>query len=134
MSAKVTIVFDGLDTVLQNLTKIEEKAPQNLQTQIERLAKDTEQAWKQATPRRTGRLQSEESAQTVRFGFTLNNSTKYYPFVNDGHLTPRGWHTRRGYRLAKRRSRVPGQHMTEKAMEFVTQNILEYLAKFLDNV
>lgn len=134
MSAKVTIVFEGLDTVLNNLTRIEEKAPQNLQTQIERLARDTQQAWKQGSPRRTGRMQGEERVETVRFGFSLNNNTKYYDWVNDGHMTARGWHTRRGYRLAKRRTRVPGQHMTEKAMEFITRNILEYLSKFLDGV
>lgn len=134
MSAKVSVVLEGLDTVLNNLTKIEEKAPQNLQTQIERLAKDAKQVWQQNTHRRSGRMQSEERVEVVRFGFSLNNITKYYDWVNDGHLTARGWRTRRGYRLAKRRSRVPGQHMTEKAMEFVTQNILEYLSKFLDNV
>lgn len=134
MGARVSVVFEGLDTVLNNLTRIEEKAPQNLQTQIERLARDTEQAWRQATPRRTGRLQSEESAQTVRFGFTLNNSTRYYDWLSDGHWTPRGWRTRRGFRRAKRRSFVEGRHMTEKAMEFITRNILEYLSKFLDNV
>lgn len=130
----VKIVFEGLDTVLNNLTKIEERAPQNLQVQNERLAKDTEQEWKQNTHRRSGRMQGEERVQTVRFGFTLNNTTRYYDWVNDGHMTPRGWRTRRGYRLAKRRSHVPGQYMTQKAMEFVTQNILEYLSKFLDNV
>jgi hypothetical protein len=134
MGAKVVVTFEGLDEVLNRLSQIEEKAPQNLQTQIERLAKDTEHAWRQATPRRTGRLQGEENSQTVRFGFTLNNNTRYYPFVDAGHWTPRGWRTRRGYRLAKRRSHVEGRHMTEKAMEFITDNILKYLAKAFDNI
>jgi hypothetical protein len=83
----------------------------------------------------TGRLVSEERAETVSgLSFTLNNTTKYYEWVDKGHMTPRGWRTRRGYRLAKRRSRVPGQHMTEKAVQFIEQNINSYLSKFLDNV
>lgn len=134
MGAKVTIVFEGLDTVLQNLTQIEEKAPQNLEKLTRELARDTEQAWKQATPRDTGRMQSEERSEASGLSFTLMNGTYYYKFVDEGHMTPAGWRTKRGYRRAKRRSRVAARNMTKQAVEFVEQNIRGYLVKFLDTV
>jgi hypothetical protein len=134
MGARVVITFQGVEETINRLTQIEEKAGQNLITQTRELAKDTETAWKEATPRRTGRLQDADSVESSGLSFTLKNGVYYYPFVSDGHMTPRGWRTRRGYRLAKRRSRVPGQHITEKAMQFVEQNIRPYLVKFLDNV
>jgi 16S rRNA C1402 (ribose-2'-O) methylase RsmI len=134
MSAKVSIVFEGLDTVLQNLTQIEEKAPQNLEKLTRELARDTEQAWRQATPRDTGRMQSEERSEASGLSFTLQNNTHYYKFVDEGHMTPAGWRTKRGYRRAKRRSRVAARNMTKQAIEFVEQNIRGYLVKFLDNV
>jgi hypothetical protein len=134
MGAKVVITFQGLEETISRLDAIEEKAGQNLQTQTERLAKDSEQVWQQNTHRRSGRMQSEERAVPARLSFTLNNTTRYYEWVDKGHMTPRGWRTRRGYRLAKRRRRVEGQHMTEKAVQFIEQNATQYLSKFLDNV
>jgi hypothetical protein len=134
MGARATVVIEGLEAVQSRLTAIGEKAEQNLQTQVERLAKDAEQAWKQATPRRTGRLQEGDRAETARLSFTLNNAIKYFDWVDRGHMTARGWRTRHGYRLAKHRRRVEGQHMTEKAIDFIRQNIREALSKFLDSV
>lgn len=134
MPTSVTIVWDGLEQTLNRLTEIKERAAENLQTQTEKLAKDTGGTWKQNTPRKTGRTQEEERVEAAGLTFTLNNSTYYYDWLNDGHMTPRGWHRKRGYRLAKHRSHVEGRQMTEKTLEFVVDNIEEYLSKFLDNV
>jgi hypothetical protein len=134
MGARVTITWDGMETVLDNLTRIEGKGGENLVKLTEIFAKDTKQAWKEATPRRKGRLQDEERAQPAGLSFTLESSTFYYPFVDPGHWTPKGWRTKRGYRPAKRRSHVEGKYMTDKAVEFVRQNIQEYFSRFLDGV
>ena len=134
MSTRVIIEIQGLQQVLDNLTTIETKGEENLVKLTKTLANDTERAWQQATHRRTGRLQSGDVAEAMGLSFTLKNATYYYDWVNDGHWTPRGWRTKRGYRLAKRRTHVEGQEMTQKAMMFVQQNILEYLSKFLNGV
>lgn len=133
MGARVTITIDGIDEVVQNLTNIGERASENLVKLTAELARDTEDAWKAATPRRTGRLQEGDVAKPDGLSFTLNNAVFYYKFLNDGHWTPRGWRTRHGFRPAKRRSHVEGRQMTEKALQFVEDNITEYLSKFLDN-
>lgn len=132
MGVRVLIEFQGLQTVLGNLDSIGEKAEKNLEAQVKQLAKDTEEAWIQATPRRTGRLQGADKAKPAGLEFTLQNDVYYYKFVDEGHDTPRGWHTKHGYRLAKHRSHVEGRNITEKAIQFITANILDYLAKFLD--
>lgn len=134
MGAKVIIEWQGLDNAIARLTEIEEKAPESLATQVRELAKDTEQTWREATPRKTGRLQGADEAKPDGLSFTLNNSTRYYKFRDEGHWTPRGWRTKHGYRPAKRRSHVEGAFMTDKAVEFIEQNAEEYLSKFLDNV
>ncbi len=135
MGARVVIEWQGIETVISNLSRIEEIAPQNLEKQMAALAKDTEQEWKRVTPRgKTGRLQGADVAEPDGLSFTLKNATKYYPFVDEGHWTPRGWRTKHGYRPAKRRSRVAGREMTSKTVQFILQNINDYLSKFLDNV
>jgi hypothetical protein len=134
MSAKVIIEWAGLQQMISNLAAIEEKAPQNIGKQVATLAKDTEQFWRQATPRRTGQLQGADKAEPSGLSFTLNNATRYYDWVSEGHRTPSGWRTKRGYRPAKRRSYVKGQEMTSKTVQFVEQNIEKYLSKFLDDV
>lgn len=132
---RVIIEIEGLTEVLGNLSAIEEKAPINIEKQVGLLARDTEQeAWQPATPSRTGQLRSADIAQASGLSFTLQNGTRYYDWVNDGHNTPAGWRTKRGYRVAKRRSHVAGREMTQKAVQFVEQNILDYLSKFLDDV
>jgi hypothetical protein len=134
MGAKVTITWDGLEQVIGDLSAMEEKAPQNIEAQTKKLADATETVWQQNTPRRTGKLQDADRAETAGMSFTLNNATRYFDWVNDGHETPKGWRTKRGYRLAKRRSHVAGKEMTEKATDFVEQNIEGYLSKFMDNL
>lgn len=134
MGARVTITWNGIEEVISNLTTIEEKGQENLIKQTAKLADATKQTWKDNTHRRSGRLQDAEEAPVEGLSFTLNNSVYYYDWVNDGHNTPRGWHTRHGYRPAKRRSHVEGQEMTQKAVEFIEDNIEEYLSKFLDGV
>jgi len=132
--SKVIISFDGLDKVIGNIEMIGDKAPSNIEKQVGLLARDTEKAWQQATPTRTGQLRSADKAQAQGMSFTLQNAVHYYPFVDEGHNTPAGFRTRRGYRPAKRRSHVQGKQMTDAAIQFVEQNILNYLSKFLDNV
>lgn len=134
MGARVIIEWQGIEQVIARLDSIEERAPQDLEKQMATLAKDTEQEWKRVTPRRTGRLQNADAAEPDGLSFTLNNATKYYDWVDRGHRTAAGWRTKHGYRPAKRRSYVKGQEMTSKTMQFVEQNIGEYLSHFLDNV
>lgn len=134
MGARVVIEWSGLQQAIARLEAIEEKAPQNLETQMKALAGDTEKVWKQNTPRRKGRLQEGDKVEPDGLSFTLRNSVYYYRWVNDGHQTARGWRTKHGYRLAKRRSYVKGREMTSKTLQFVQQNIKSYLSKFLDNV
>lgn len=134
MGVRVTITFDGLEKALDRLSTIEEKAPQNLQKQTKALASGTQEAWKSATHVRSGKLQGGEHVDVEGLSFTLKNNVRYYDWVNDGHMTPRGWRTKRGYRIAKRRSHVEGQEMTQKAVEFVEQNAEQYLSKFLDDL
>ena len=127
---KVTIAFEGIDTVISNLDKIGKKTEQNIQDITEKLAVDTQDAWQAATPRRTGRLQEADKAKTGHFSFTLENPTYYYFWRDEGHNTPRGWRLPGGgYRVAKRRSHVEGAFMTEKAVEFVEAEILDRLGK-----
>jgi hypothetical protein len=132
MGVKVTIEWNGLSTVIGNLDAIAAKAPSKLEEQVGELAKDTLSFWREVTPKRTGRLAGGESAPASGLQFTLNDGVKYYPFVDEGHMTPRGWHTRHGYRPAKRRSHVAGKFMTQKAVDFIEGNITNYLSKFLD--
>lgn len=134
MGARVIIQWQGLDAAISRLSEIEEKAPQNLERQVSALATATEQEWKQNTPRRTGKLQEGDKVEPDGLSFTLNNSTRYYPFVDTGHWTPKGWRTKHGYRPAKRRSHVAGREMTSKTIQFVLQRMNDYLSKFLDNV
>jgi len=135
MGARVTITFEGLETVLNNLTTIEEKAGENLVKQTKALSDDAKQVWKQGTPEgKTKRLRSEETSEPSGLSITFRSPTRYYVFVEKVHDTPRGWRTKRGYRLAKHRSHVAGREMTAKLVDFLKANTREYLSKFLDGV
>ncbi len=134
MGARVTITWDGMEQVLSNLTKIEEKGQENLVKQTAELAKATEADWKDITPRKSGRLQDADVSRPAGLSFTLENNVYYYKFLDEGHMTPRGWRTRHGYRPAKRRSHVEARLMTERAIGFIEDNIEEYLSRFLDGV
>ena len=135
MGIKVVIQWQGLEQAISTLLRIEEMAPRQIERQVAALAKDTEKYWRQVTPRgKTGRLQGGDVAEPDGLSFTLRNTTRYYPFVDTGHMTARGWRTSRGYRFAKRRSHVQGREMTSKTVRFIVENINNYLSKFLDNV
>src|SRR6266567_349821 len=133
MGIRIIVKIINLETVLANLDAIHEKAIQGVIKQTERLASDTNDAWRAATPRRSGRLSGGSGYKVSGMSFTLNNAVKYYPFVDEGHMSPKGWNTKHGYRPAKKRSHVPGHFMTNKAVEFIEEHILEYLSKFLDD-
>ncbi len=132
-TVRVTVSIDGVDEVIARLTSIDTNGQENLLALTKELASDTQSVWKQGTPRRSGRLQDDERALVEGLSFTLNNSVYYYKFVDEGHWTPRGWRTKRGYRAAKRRSFVKGQELTAKPVEFVRANINSYLSRFLEN-
>jgi hypothetical protein len=134
MGARVIIEWQGLDAAISRLTEIGEKAPQGVEHQMAALANATEEVWKEHTPRRTETLEEGDVVEPDGLSFTLKNSVYYYKFVDEGHNTPKGWRTKHGYRLAKRRSHVAAREMTSKTMQFVAQNIVRYLSKFLDNV
>jgi hypothetical protein len=133
MAIKVIIEWQGLDTVISNLSDIQVKAPKNLERQMASLAGATEDNWKENTPKgKTGRLRGGDVAEPDGLSFTLRNSVQYYKFVDEGHNTPKGWRTKHGYRLAKRRSHVAGREITSKTVQFIEQNLLKYLSKFLE--
>src|SRR5579859_4321786 len=132
MATRVVIQWEGLETVISNLESIGETAPKNLEKQVESLASATQDAWQEGTPERTGKLKNADKTEPDGLSFTLRNVTRYYDWVNSGHMTPKGWNTRHGYRAAKRRSHVEGREMTSKAVEFIEQNLLKYLSKFLE--
>lgn len=134
MGARIVIQFQGIEETIQRITEIEEKAQQNLINEVKELGTDGVQAWREGSPRDTGRMQSEEGAEVAGLSISFKSPTRYYDWVNDGHMTPAGWRTKRGFRRAKRRHRVAGQHMTQKVVDFVAQNATKYIGKFLDNV
>ena len=134
MGTSITIKWEGLDQAISRLADIGEKIPQNIGSQMKELGGDTQTYWRQNTPRRSGKLEEGDNVEPDGMSFTLKNSIFYYPFVDTGHDTPRGWRTKRGYRLAKRRSHVAGREMTSKTMRFVMENINRYLSKSFDNV
>ena len=125
---KVTITFEGVEKVLSNLTDIGEKAGENLQKQIEELGKDTAIKWQQATPSRSNRLRGSDKMMPGELSFTLQNAVYYYKFVDEGHMTPKAFHGR----PARRISHVQGREMTKVAVDFIMENLIDYLAKFLD--
>jgi hypothetical protein len=131
---KITIEFSGLTENIEYLTSIGEKAPVGIEKQAGLLARDAKGVWQGGTPQRSGHLRSGDTAQIEGMSFTLNNAVRYYDWVNDGHNTPAGFRTRRGYRPAKRRSHVAGREMTQKAVQFIQENAVGYISKFLDYI
>jgi hypothetical protein len=129
---RVTITFSGLTEAIERITKFRDSVPKNIEKQVELLSRDTKAVWSGATPRRTGRLAAGNTAPATAMGFTLENGVFYYDFVDFGHQTPIGWHTKRGYRQAKRRSHVASREMTRSAVQFIEENIVVYLSKVFD--
>lgn len=130
---KVTITWEGLDGAISHFSQLGEQALQNTEKNAEKLAKAGEEAWRAATPVRTGRLMGGDTAEASGLTITFMNGIKYYPFRDLGHMTPRGWHTAHGYRPAKRRSHVGGAFMTDKLVEFLQSNISTYLSNVFDD-
>ncbi len=135
MGAKVVIVLEGLDEVLNRLDEIGKKAGENLQMITKDFGEAIQEEWQEVTPRgKTGRLQGGDKADAHGLSITLENDVFYYKFLDEGHRTPAGWHTKHGYRPAKRRSQVEGRLMTERVTKFIEENIEDRYSKFLDNV
>jgi hypothetical protein len=135
MGARVIIAWQGLDQAISRLVEIEEKAPQAIEAQVKAFADDTQAYWRQVTPHgKTGRLEEGDNVEPDGMSFTMKNSIYYFDWVNDGHMTPRGWRTKRGYRFAKRRSHVAAREMTSKTAQFIIENIGNSLSKSLDNI
>lgn len=126
---KVTIAFEGIDTVISNLDKIGQKTEQNIQDITAKLGTDAQDVMREHTPERKGRLREGDALDVGKFEFTIFNEVYYAGWRNWGHMTPRGWHTRRGYRPAKRRSHVEGAFFLEQAVEFVEKEIIDRLGK-----
>ncbi len=135
MGAKVVIVLEGLDEVVNRLDEIGKKAGENLQMITKDFGSEIEREWQEVTPRgKTGRLIGGDKAEAQGLSITLENDVYYYKFVDEGHKTPRGWHTKHGYRPAKHVSQVEGRLMTERVTKFIEGSIEDRYSKFLDNV
>ena len=130
MGVKVTISFEGIDTVISNLDAIGKKTEQNIQDITATLGADALDVMREATHVRTGKLREGDTLDVGHFSFELFNDVRYAGWVNWGHMTPRGWRLPGGgYRPAKRRSHVEGEFFLEKSVEFVEQEILDRLGK-----
>lgn len=134
MGARIVVQFQGIEETIERISQIEEKAQQNIITETKQIGDEGKTAWKEGTPERTGRLRGEEDSTPADLSITFTSPTRYYKWVDEGHMTPAGWRTKHGYRPAKRRSHVEGQYMTKKLVEWLQQNMTRYLSKFLDNV
>jgi hypothetical protein len=132
MGVVVKVTIEGDEEVLARLKEIQEKARENLVKLTADFAKDTEADWQEVTPRRSGRLQEADVTVPAGLSFTMENDVYYYPFVDTGHRTPAGWRTKHGYRPAKHRSYVEGRLMTERAVDYIEENLTEKLSHFLD--
>lgn len=132
-SVQVRIQIEGLGTVLSNLQRVEDRAVPNLERQARELAKAAEDAWKADTPVRTGKLMNADRSVPDGLTILFVNGVRYYMWVDEGHMTPKGWHRHGKYIPAKRRSHVEGRFMTKHLLEFLQNNITTYLSKFIEN-
>ena len=134
MGVTVTITWEGLDGAISHFSQLGEQALQNTEKNAQKLAKAGETAWKGATPHRTGRLAGGDAGEAEGLTITFMNDVRYYQWVDlPGHNTPAGWHTRHGYRPAKRRSHVAGKPITKTLVEFLESNIATYLSNVFDD-
>jgi len=130
---KVTITLEGLDKVVSNLKDIGKKGRENVEKITQETGKDALDVMKGATHVRSGRLKQGDTLEGSGLSFTLSNAVKYAPFIEYGHMTARGWHTRHGYRPAKRRSHVPAYPFLKPAVEFIVEELPDRLSKFLED-
>lgn len=130
--ARVTITWEGLNNAISHLENVSVSVQDKIERQTAQLARDGQNAWRNATPVRTGRLMGGDRGIPGGLEIEFMNNVFYYKFLDEGHMTPAGWHTKHGYRPAKRRSHVAGKFMTEKLVEFLEGNVDEYLRQALD--
>lgn len=141
MSFRVNIVMEGVQETISRLNQIEEKTQQNLVNIAGQISDDGKTAWKEATPygrssakRKTPHMRDDENATPSGLSVSFTSPTYYYDWVDKGHKTPEGWQRPWGYQVAKKRSFVKGREMTKKLVDWLSQNMTQYLSKFLDNV
>lgn len=128
MGARIVVTFQGIEETIQRITEIEEKAQQNIITEMKQISDDGKTDWKENTPEgKTGRLRGDEDATPADLSITFTSPTYYYKFVDEGHRI-----RKRGGGYAKRR--VKGRYMTKALVDWLRQNMTRYLSKFLDNV
>lgn len=129
---RVIITFQGIETVIGNLSRIEQRGLQNAEQIMSNLGKDSLEQLKTNTPERTGVLRGGDTLTPETLGFTLYNRIKYAGWVERGHRTPAGWRTKRGYRRAKRQSYVEGRRYMQKTVSWIAYEIRPRLSKFLE--
>lgn len=132
MAYKVTIEWTGLDNAIQHFEKVGYSVLQKIEDQGVELARAGQDAWRAATPVRTGRLMGSDRGVPGGLEIEFINATRYYDWVSEGHRTPSYFHRHGRIVPAKRRSFVAGRHMTEKLVEYLEGATTEYLRKALD--
>ena len=130
----VTVTMAGGEQVMSRLSNLNGRSEQNIEALMNELAGDTQTAWQEVTPRRSGRLQDSEMAVMGDMEFSLISDVWYYSLVDEGHKTARGWRTKHGYRQAKHRTEVPGKRMTQQAVDFAVEHITGYLSHVWDEI
>lgn len=134
MGYRVIVTFEGIDEVIGNLSATGEELQTNITEAMAQLSADTQDEWQAATPVRTGRLQAGDKASASGMSFTLANSVFYYSLRDKGHMTPRGWRTKHGYRPAKKRSHVAGAHMSDRAIGYIKGELMNRLGKAVSSI
>ena len=122
MPIRVRIEFEGIDTVIGNLEAYGEELPVRIEEVMAKLADETQEAWQEATPVRTGHLRQWDVTHPGGMTFTLENPVYYYPFVDAGHAVRSGWRVK-----GPVVGHVAARNMTQHAVQFVEGNLLDRL-------
>jgi len=125
MPVIVRITVEGVGEAISYLQSVDADLRGALQDTMSQFGSDSQDFMKEATPARKGTLRSGDALAQGDMQFTLSNVVYYAGWRNFGHNTPRGWHTRHGYRLAKKRSFVEGAHFYEKTTEYIKGEALQ---------
>lgn len=135
MGYTVRIEWEGLDGAISRFTQMSGQLNNNLENQVEALARAGKDAWDAVTPVRSGRLKGGNVADAGGLTITFSNGVYYYKFVNiPGHRTPSYFHRHGRIVPAKRISHVPGKPMTETLVQFLEGAVGEYLQKAVDDL
>lgn len=134
MGYTVRIEWEGLGEAISRFSGMGTQLNNNLENQVQALARAGKDAWDAATPVRTGRLKGGNVADASGLEITFSNATKYFVFVDKGHMTPSYFHRHGRIVPAKRRSHVEGKFMTKKLVEFLEGAVGEYLQKAVDDL